>query len=548
MKVRAQLLVSFLGLHACAPDYLDLGYDHAAVVTTGTTGSGGTGGGQLCTPGEVQECYSGPAETKGQGICKSGISTCNAEGTGFGVCVGEVLPKPAEDCATALDDNCDGVAACGGVFRWALRFGDDQAQDSTAVAADPSGAVWITGNASGSVDFGGGALPSIGFVDIFLAKLGADGTHQWSKRYGDPQAIIGNPSQQSGTGLATDATGNVVLVGSYSGAIDFGGGKLTATGLPDVFVVKLGSDGAHHWSKRYGDAGTQAASSAAIDSEGNVVLAGSFAGAIDFGGGSLVSAGGSDIFVAKLTEAGAHVWSKRFGDSSAQTASSIAVDSEGNVVVAGSFTGSVDFGGGALNSAGSSDAFAVKLGSDGAYLWSKTYGDESTQTVSGIATDSTGNVVLAGTFAGTVDFGGGAVPSTGTSDAFLVTLSPDGSPLWTRHYGDGNKKESASATGVAVDAAGNVVLTGSFSGVVDFGGGPLGGLGGDVFLLKLLPDGGYRWSYRFGDTASQIGQSIAVDSMGNVDVTGRFSGTIDFGGGALASAGASDGCVASFAP
>jgi hypothetical protein len=62
----------------------------------------------ICAPQSEQDCYSGPGGTQGVGVCRSGRQTCSASGTGWGACVGEVTPAPAELCGTALDDDCDG--------------------------------------------------------------------------------------------------------------------------------------------------------------------------------------------------------------------------------------------------------------------------------------------------------------------------------------------------------------------------------------------------------------------------------------------------------
>lgn len=62
-----------------------------------------------CTPGQMQACYTGPEGTAGKGICKQGVAVCNANGTGFGACTGEVLPNDIDICANNLDDNCNGV-------------------------------------------------------------------------------------------------------------------------------------------------------------------------------------------------------------------------------------------------------------------------------------------------------------------------------------------------------------------------------------------------------------------------------------------------------
>jgi hypothetical protein len=93
-----------------------------------------------------------------------------------------------------------------------------------------------------------------------------------------------------------------------------------------------------------------------MDADGSVLATGLFSGAIDFGGGPLVSAGLTDIFVAKLDRTGVHLWSQAFGDASNQNGNGITVDSMGNVLVAGYFEGEVDFGGGPLVSAGWFDA------------------------------------------------------------------------------------------------------------------------------------------------------------------------------------------------
>lgn len=82
--------------------------------------------------------------------------------------------------------------------------------------------------------------------------------------------------------------------------MNFGGGVLASLGGKDIFVVKLDAGGNHRWSKRFGDASDQAASAVAVGPDGSAVVVGAFAGSVDFGGGALMSAGGTDIFVAKF--------------------------------------------------------------------------------------------------------------------------------------------------------------------------------------------------------------------------------------------------------
>jgi hypothetical protein len=96
-----------------------------------------------------------------------------------------------------------------------------------------------------------------------------------------------------------DGSGNVVVSGYFAGAVDFGGGALTALGT-DVFAAKYSSAGAHTWSRRFGGAGTQLGYGVAAAPNGNVTLTGPFSGTIDCGTGTLTSAGMDDAFLAGI--------------------------------------------------------------------------------------------------------------------------------------------------------------------------------------------------------------------------------------------------------
>jgi hypothetical protein len=161
-----------------------------------------------------------------------------------------------------------------------------------------------------------------------------------------------------------DGGGNVLVTGSFQGAVDFGGGPLTSAGSTDIFVAKhSGTDGTHLWARRFGGASFDGASGVAVDGAGNVLVTGSFQGTVNLGGGPLTSAGSTDIFVAKHSGTdGTHLWARRFGGTSSDGGvPDVAVDGAGNVLVTGSFQGTVDFGGGPLTSAGISDIFVLRL-------------------------------------------------------------------------------------------------------------------------------------------------------------------------------------------
>jgi hypothetical protein len=534
-------------LASCTTIYFDFTiYSNSGTTTTTSSSSSttaSTSSTTLCTPGEVQSCYDGPGGTEGQGICKAGTQTCADDGASWGPCEGEVLPKP-EDCATPEDEDCDGKApACKGTALWAKRFGDASAQtEALAVAVDDSGNVLVAGYFEGTVDFGGGPLTSPGTsLNVFVLKLDPSGGYLWAKSFGDANV-------QLGQGLAVDGSGNVVVTGDFAGTVDFGGGPLTSPGTGhNVFVLKLAANGDYLWAKGFGDANSQSARSIAADVSGNVLVTGRFAGTMDFGGGPLKSAGGYDVFAAKLSPNGDYLWAKNFGDANDQEGKSIAADSSGNVLVTGAFAGAVDFGGGSLQSAGGNDAFVVKLDPNGGYLWAKRFGDAYDQSGEAAAADGEGNILLAGELLGSADFGGGAVQSAGGRDIFVVKLDPSGGYLWAKRFGDAKDQSGRS---VAADGLGNVLLAGVVNGSADFGDGPLQSAGGgDAFVAKLDPSGGYLWAKRFGDGQAQEATGVVADTQGNVLLAGYFSGLLDFGlANPLISAGVSDMFVAKLSP
>jgi hypothetical protein len=195
--------------------------------------------------------------------------------------------------------------------------------------------------------------------------------------------------------------------------------------VEDAYLAKFDPDGGHLWSQGFGDSLSQYGQSVATDADGSVVLAGNFEGTIDFGGGVLTSGGGNDAFLAKFDGAGTHLWSRGFGDEEGQTGQSTAVDGDGNVYLTGSFAGAADFGGGELTSAGGLDIYLVEFDAAGGHLWSQSYGDTLGQWGESVAVDSDGNVLLAGYFEGTTNFGTGALTSAGLEDIYLAKFGLD---------------------------------------------------------------------------------------------------------------------------
>jgi hypothetical protein len=513
--------------------------------TAATTGSSSSTGGAPCQPGTVTACYTGPIGTENVGICKGGMSTCQADGTA-GPCVGEILPS-VELCATPVDDNCNGQINEGGIDcicvpgSMADCYDGPMGTEGIGICKKGTKTCDMTG-----LMYGMCMAEVVPAVEDCLSPTDedCDGTAQactgdqaWAKRFGDAMA-------QSASGVAA-FNGGAIVTGSLTGGADFGGGLLTSAGATDVYVVSLDYLGQHQWSKHFGDVAAQSGARVAVDGMGNAYVIGDFAGKIDFGGGAFTSAGATDVFLVKLDMTGALVWAKAFGNVAAQNGFGVACDAAGNVVVTGAFAGTINFGGGALTSLGATDVFVAKLDPTGAYVWAKGFGNIAAQTSAEIAADSAGNALIAGSAAGTINFGGGALTSAGGTDIFVAKLSAGGVHLWSKLYGTAGNQD---ARDVTVDMFGAVLVAGDFTGSVDFGGGALASAGmTDGFIAKLDAFGAHVWSKKVGDAQAQSLAAVSAAKDG-VLVGGTFAGAVNFGGGALTSAGGNDIAVAKLLP
>ncbi|RLB61464.1 MAG: hypothetical protein DRI90_11310, partial [Deltaproteobacteria bacterium] len=375
----------------------------------------------------------------------------------------------------------------------------------------------------------------------FCAGGACDGA--WSGSYGDSGA-------QHARAVATDAYGNVVMAGEFTGTVHFGGDPLTSPpGNWSSFIVKLDAYGHHLWSKVLGTVGLPLVTSLAVDPAGNIVVAGSFVDSLDLGAGLMVGGPLPQAFAAKLDGAANPLWSVLLGAgptiSSSSVAAALAVDSSSEIVVGGQFGGDFELAGVPLHSKGDRDAFVVELNTAGDVTFVRSFGHSGVQRVGGVAIAPSGPIVVVGDFTQGVDFsgmGGGVHNSKGDWDIFIVQLDDAGLYSWSQTYGDASPQTAA---GVAIDAQDDVVLAGSFYGTVDFGSGAVPSAGGeDVYVAKLDGGGNALWSAGYGDPQAQHMVDVAVDPRGDIVVTGAFNSMIGFGPATLFSAGSNDVFVA----
>ncbi len=316
------------------------------------------------------------------------------------------------------------------------------------------------------------------------------------------------------------------------------------------------------WAKGVGSTATDESYGVAVDTAGNVYITGRFNSAsIDFdpggSGGTLTCVGGYDAFIAKYDVNGNHLWTKSIGGSgSRDEAYGIAVDAAGNVYITGRFNStSIDFNpggsGGTLTRVGGYDAFIAKYDVNGNYFWAKNIGGSGRAEAYWVAVDAAGNAYIMGRFydGSSIDFnlggsGGMLTTAGGDYDAFIAKYDANGNYQWANGLRDINMGEDGMfKSGVVVDAAGNVYITGLGDGSVDLN--PKGNSGKfttgyyDALLAKYDPNGDYLWGkiIKGNSGSEEFSNGIAVDAADNVFIIGGSSISmmvpIDFGGGLL---------------
>ncbi|HMV84552.1 MAG TPA: SBBP repeat-containing protein [Blastocatellia bacterium] len=450
----------------------------------------------------------------------------------------------------------------------------------SGIKVDAGGNAYVTGRTtSDQTTFpdgdGFGAVPGAdktqnGNADAFVVKVAALGAGLSYATY------IGGNDNDSGSGLALDASNNAYVTGatvstqtSFPNGSGFGvipGFDQTQNGLSDAFVVKLNAAGtAFTYATYLGGSGNEnlTGGGIAVDAGGNAYLTGntnsdqsSFP--VNVGPDLTYNQGVQDGFVMKLNATGTalmysgYIGGKGTGD---DLAGGIAVDNAGNAYVTGQTqSNQLNFpvaAGPDLSFNGDTDAFVAKINAAGTALVYLGYiGGSAADVGTGIAVDSAGNAyVTGGTNSDQTSFpvvGGPDLTFNGSGDAFVAKVNASGSALIYCGYVGGDDAERGNA--IAIDAVGNVYIAGqTFSAQATFPDGDgFGGLPGfdqtfndanfssDAFIVKINAAGSaFSYASYLGGDKFDAATSLAVEPGGIAYVAGQTSSAqAGFPGGA----------------
>lgn len=296
-----------------------------------------------------------------------------------------------------------------GVIQWVQTGGSSFSDFGNAIHCDAAGNISITGIFQGMATFQGQNLVSNGGNDIFVARYNTYGVLQWIKQ-------AGGPSPDAGTSIHNSVNGDIYVSGTFQQTAVFGSSNLVSLGDDDIFLARYDRYGNLLFAQQSGGTGNDKPNAMTGDAAGNIYLAGHFEGNASIGGNALVSNGGKDAFIAKLDQAGTAIYALKAGGTGDDVAFGLHLNGRGHAVISGSFSNTATFGTQNLVSAGGTDLYIARIDEAGAFRHAFRSGGVGNDIASSVHTDLQNNIFITGNFTNSFNPGTGLLTSAGGSD------------------------------------------------------------------------------------------------------------------------------------
>lgn len=316
-----------------------------------------------------------------------------------------------------------------------------------------------------------------------------------------PRSIMrqwGTTGWENPEDITTDAFGNIYLVGLTEAALE---GNSSAGGY-DAFLTKVGTDGQRLWTRQFGSEFYDKATGVTVAPDGDILVVGKTNGTLP----GQTHGGDYDLLLARYAPDGTQRWLRQHGLENSEEGEKVAVDSTGVIHVAGtSYEGSGQVG-----------MLLMRFDAAGEQIFRESIAVGLTTASKGLAVDEQGNTILTGginsTYRGQIPLGG--------SDCAVIKVMANGDPGWVKFFGTSSDDRG---NDVAIDAAGNIYVTGDTTGNFDglFSFGAL-----DAFLIKLDADGALIWAKQFGSAQNDTCCDLLLDAAGAPFVTGTVEGNL----------------------
>ncbi|HSL88892.1 MAG TPA: choice-of-anchor D domain-containing protein [Ignavibacteriaceae bacterium] len=402
-------------------------------------------------------------------------------------------------------------------FLWINGYGSADYETSEDVAIDNQGNIIITGTFSDDLIFGPTILIPQGYSDTYIAKFDPDGNPIWA-------ISAGGSESSSGISVTTDNNNNIIVTGYFYTDITFGTTTLTSFGSTDVFVAKFNASGVLLWATQGGGESFDNVNAVTTDGLNNVYVAGSFQSYIEFGNLNFEGGIYTNIYLVKFNANGIPIWLRAgTGNDFYNEVQGLATNNANDVFITGSFGTEADFSGTILTSIAGPDIFLARYDTNGNLIWIKQAGGTAFNEIGfDIAIDSNNDIFITGRFSETVNFDNIVLTSEAFANIFIAKYDLLGNPQWAVQAGDSGY---SFGKGISLDPSGNIAIIGNKGRFFD----SPQGEGDDIYVGKFRKDGTKIWDFIAGGNNYNEAGGIVTDNNGELIVTGLFAGLANFG-------------------
>lgn len=432
-------------------------------------------------------------------------------------------------------------------WQWALNAGNNEDDRGNGIATDSNGNVYSSGSfASSNITFGTYTLTNNSYNSGYILKQDTLGNVLWAK------CITGTSNNIVGCGdICTDSIGNIYVVGTFQGTVNFEDVTLTANGISDIFIIKYDLNGNQIFVKQssnsslYSDGGK-----IFVDNNGYIYITGVFGGALgsqlNFDNQTVVNSvqGYQDVYLFKFDSNANAIWGKSISGITTKNVKSIGADNNGNVYLIGDFLSpTISVGNTTLTNSVSdsstSDIYIARYNNLGDVVWAYSFGGVQYDYGRDLKVDSNGDIHATGSFyKSSINFNGTSLQGNNSClNTYVLKFDNNFNILWGRSFGYANNNSNGHS--IDVDTNGNTYVAGDFYSSLNIGSFNLINVGtsgwGDIYVIKYDSQGNVLEANSAGGNYIEETNKIRVSNNGDAYLTGRYySPTLTFGSHLLA--------------